>query len=102
MNTQRASRKKSSQPRKTVAQALAILSTVLLPGCLAKNPAQWAYAPDQETAVKAAIFDCEARVSSGMMRAAEFGGAIVPLVALFSGPGTFKECMTAKGYRGQP
>jgi hypothetical protein len=100
MSTQGSSRKKSPQPRKTAAQVLTILSTVLLPGCIAKNPAQWAYAPDQETAVKAAIFECETRVSAGMMRAAEFGGAIVPLVALFSGPGTFRECMTAKGFRG--
>jgi hypothetical protein len=75
------------------------LVALLLTGCIAKNPAQWAYAPDQETAIKAAIYDCEAHVSALQFRAAEFGGAIVPLVALFGGPSKFKECMAAKGYR---
>jgi hypothetical protein len=102
MSTQGSSRKKSPQPRKTAAQVLTILSTVLLPGCIAKNPAQWAYAPDQETAIKTAIADCEGYTSAMMFRAAEFGGAIVPLVALARGPAAFNQCMAAKGYRGQP
>jgi hypothetical protein len=79
-----------------------LLLAILLTGCIAKNPAQWAYAPDQETAIKAAINECEAYTSNLMFRAAEFGGAIVPLVALARGPAAFNQCMTAKGYRGQP
>jgi hypothetical protein len=102
MSTHWASRKKVSHPRKTVAQVVAIISTVLLPGCIAKNPAQWVYAPDQETAIKTAIAECEGYTSAMMFRAAEFGGAVVPLVALARGPAAFNQCMAAKGYRGQP
>ena len=72
---------------------------LLLTGCYATNPAPWAYAPDQETALKASILECKQHANAQRLYAASYGGAVLPIVSLFTAPGVFRECMEAKGYR---
>lgn len=74
---------------------------LLLTGCYASSPAQWAFAPNEETQVKADILDCKQRADAQRLYAASYGGAILPIVSLFTAPGVFRECMAAKGYVGR-
>ena len=78
----------------------ALLLSLLLSGCYATDPAQWTHAPDEQTALKAAIYECKAHANAQRLYAAQFGGAVLPIVSLFTAPGVFRECMEAKGYRG--
>ena len=76
-----------------------LLLALLLTGCYATDPAQWTHAPDNETALKAAIYECKAHANAQRLYAAQYGGAVLPIVSLFTAPGVFRECMEAKGYR---
>ena len=75
------------------------LALLLLTGCITTDPARWAYAPDEGSAARAAIYDCKADTAAMLNRAAAFGGAIVPLVALARARAAFDDCMEARGYR---
>lgn len=74
------------------------IGALLLAGCLSTRPEQWTHAPDELTAAKTAIEVCRDRVNLELWRAARFGGAIVPLVALFAARGQFNACMDAQGW----
>lgn len=73
--------------------------TLIFTGCLSTDPARWAFKPDEQSAARAAIYDCKADTNAMLHRAAAFGGAIVPLVALSRARAAFDECMEARGYR---
>lgn len=77
------------------------LVALLLTGCYAASPEQWTFAPTQETQVKADILDCKGRADAQRLYAASYGGAVLPIVSLFTAPGVFRECMAAKGYVGR-
>lgn len=77
-------------------RSLVLLGCLLLTGCMATHPSAWK-AVDQDK-FTADSYDCRMIVSQQGMQAAQFGGAIVPLVALFSRPGQFRECMEARGW----
>ncbi len=75
------------------------LVLLLLTGCMTTDPARWAFTPDDSGGARAAIYDCKADTNAMLHRAAAFGGAIVPLVALSRARAAFDECMEARGYR---
>jgi hypothetical protein len=71
---------------------------LLLTGCVSTNPEAWTHAPDEQTRARAAIYDCKEDADAKLRWAAGFGGAIVPLVALFKNSSEFDKCMAARGY----
>ena len=75
-----------------------LLSALLLTGCLSTDPASWSQQPDAQTAVKAAIYECEQDATAVVNRAAAFGGAVVPIAGLFGMRRTFNQCMAARGF----
>jgi len=76
-----------------------IALALLLAGCMSTKPEAWTHRPDEQTAAKAAIHDCESRTRAEMRDMAAFGGAVIPLAAIFSARGRFDDCMEAHGYR---
>ena len=77
----------------------ALLGMVLLgaTGCMATDPSQWIGA--DESRFKRDRYDCQVDVNAVTQYSASFGGAIVPLVALASRRGHFRECMESRGWR---
>lgn len=73
------------------------LLTLLLTGCLSTNPAAWT--GHQVEAFTAASYECRMMVNQQGQQAAAFGGAVVPLVYLFTRNGMYKDCMEARGWR---
>ena len=69
---------------------------LLLSGCLATDPTQWG--PPQPRTVERDIYECEEDAKGKLAWAAGFGGAIVPLVGLFTVSREFERCMKARGY----
>jgi hypothetical protein len=75
------------------------LAALALAGCMSTDPGRWSYAPDAETQVKRDIYECKADTDAMLYRAANFGGAVVPLVALSRASSAFDRCMESRGYR---
>ena len=74
-----------------------ILSLFALTGCMSTSPDAWRHT-GASGFVQASDY-CKGRVNDEMWRAAAFGGAIVPLVALFARPGIYGDCMRAQGFQ---
>ena len=77
---------------------LLIIVLLFTTGCLSTRPEQWG-ASGEDPTLKRAIYECEQDAAGMGHRAAVFGGAVVPLVALFRMRPMFNECMESRGYK---
>ena len=78
---------------------VALPCVMLVSGCVATRPEQWSLSPDDTTRLKRDIYECKADADAVSYRATAFGGAIMPIVGLFSRRSTFNECMEARGWK---
>ena len=76
----------------------ALLAALALGGCISSDPTTWTYSPDEQTSVRAAMFDCKQRAGDLIWRGAAFGGVIVPFVGIAAGHKAYRACMEAYGY----
>lgn len=80
------------------ARGLAVIAlALLLAGCMSTGTDQWARSGEDAT-MKRDIYECKADADGVSHRATAFGGAIMPIVGLFSRRDTFNECMESRGY----
>lgn len=77
-------------------RSLVLVACLLLTGCMATSPTAWKAV--NEDKFKADSHYCKHETNQTLWQGAYFGGAIVPLVALFSARGMYKECMEARGW----
>lgn len=70
---------------------------LLLAGCMTTNPEAWSRTPSD--ALRRDLYECRMEADARARDQARFGGAIIPLIALFQRRSDFHECMEARGWK---
>lgn len=78
-----------------------IAASLLLTGCVSLAPEAWTHSPDEHTLVKRAIYECNQEGNREITNGVLFGGAIMPIVALFARKNVVNACMESRGYKSQ-